>query len=68
MAHTRISFAICYIIFKTRFSFMEHIRNPAHLLAPEPAGVKGGSVGEFMLLLDGISVVDEETVPANTIT
>ena len=53
--HRRISFAICYITFKTRISFKEHMRG-AHLLAPGPAGVEGRFVREIMLLLDVISV------------
>ena len=55
-AHRRVSFVICYITFKTRISFKEHIKRGAHLLAPGPAGVKGRFVKEIMLLLDGISV------------
>ena len=34
MARRRISFAICYITFKTRISFEEHMKRGAHLLAP----------------------------------
>ena len=51
MARRRISFAICYITFKTRISFTEHMKR----------GVKGGFVREFMLLLDGISVGGQST-------
>ena len=54
--HQRISFVICYITFKTRISFKEHMKRGAHLLAPGPAGVEGRFVKEIMLLLDGISV------------
>ena len=61
MAHRRISFAICYITFNTRFSLKEHMKSEAHLLAPGPAGVKGRFVGEFMLLLDGNSERQRET-------
>ena len=53
---------------KTRFSFKEHVKSGAHLLAPRPEGFKGWIVGEFMLLLDGISVGDEDTVSASTVT
>ena len=56
MVRRRISFAVCYITFKTRISFKEHMKKGAHLLAPGPASVKGGFVREFMLLLDGRSV------------
>ena len=34
IAHRRISFAIFYKTFKTRFSFKEHLKSGAHLLAP----------------------------------
>ena len=54
--HQRISFVICYITFKTRISFKEHMQRGAHLLAHGPAGVKGRFVKEIILLLDGISV------------
>ena len=33
MAGRRISFAICYVTFKTRISFKEHMNRGAHLLA-----------------------------------
>ena len=56
MACRRTSFAICYITFKTRISFKEHMKKGAHLLAPGPASVEGAFMREFMLLLDGISV------------
>ena len=39
----------------------------AHLLAPRPAGVECWFVGEFMLLLDGISVGEEDTFPASSV-
>ena len=69
MARKRIGFAICYITFKTRFSFKEHMKSGAHLLAPGPAGVKVGFMGEFILFLGGISVAgDEDTFPASTVT
>ena len=55
-AHQRISFVICYITFKTRISFKEHMKRGAHLLAPGPTGVEGRFVREIMLLLDRISV------------
>ena len=55
-AHRMISFVICYIIFKTRINFKEHMNRGAHLLATRPAGVEGRFVWEIMLLLDGISV------------
>ena len=51
-----------------RFSFNEQIKSGAHLLAPGPAGVKGGFVGEFLLLLDGKSVAYEDTLPSSTVT
>ena len=61
MACRRTSFAICYITFKTRISFKEHMKRGAHLLAPGPAGVEGRFVREIMLLLDGISVGGQST-------
>ena len=61
MARRRISFVICYIAFKTRISFKKHMKRGAHLLAPGPEDIKGGFVREFMLLLDGISVVGQST-------
>ena len=36
--------------------------------APGPSGVVGGFVGEFMFLLDWISVGDEDTLPVSTVT
>ena len=39
----------------------------AHLQAPGPAGVEGGFVEEFILLLDVISIGDEDTFPASTV-
>ena len=68
MACRRMSFAICYITFKTRISFKEHMKSGTHLLAPGPAGVEGRFMGEFMLLLDGISMGDEDTFPASAVT
>ena len=62
LAHRMISFAICYINFKTRISFKEHTKKDAHLLAPGPAGVEGKFGREFMLLLDGISVGGQSTI------
>ena len=56
MAGIIISIAICYITFKMRIRFMEHMKKGANLQAPVPASVEGGFVMEFMLLLDGISV------------
>ena len=61
MASSRISFVICYIAFKTRIVFKKHMKRGAHLLAPGPEDVKGGFVRDFMLLLDGISVVGQNT-------
>ena len=61
MARRRTSFAICYITFKTRISFKEHMKKGAHLLVPGPASVEVGFVREFMLLLDGISVGGQST-------
>ena len=55
MACRKISFAIFYITFKTRFSFKEHMKSGANLLKNEPAGDKGRFFEEFMLLLDGRS-------------
>ena len=63
-----MSCAICYITFKTRFSFKKHIKSGTNLLATGPAGVKGGFVWEFMLLLDGCSGGDEDSFPASTVT
>ena len=56
MARRRIRFVICYITFKARFRFKEHMKRGAHLLAPGPAVVPGGFVREIILCLDGISV------------
>ena len=67
MARRRIIFAICYITIKTKFSFKEHMKSGSHLLAPRTAGVKARFVEEFMLLLDGNSVGDEDTFPASTV-
>ena len=61
MARRRISLAICYITFKTRISFTEHMMRGAYLLEPGLAGVKDGFVRELMLLLDGISVGGQST-------
>ena len=36
MAHRRISFVICEIVFKTMISFKKQIKRGAHLLAPGP--------------------------------
>ena len=58
LAHQRISFVICYITFKTRISFKEHLKRGAHLLAP---GVEGRFVRKIMLVLDGISVGGQST-------
>ena len=52
-----------YITFKTRFSFKKHKKSGAHLMATEPACVKSGFWGKFMLLLGGNSVGDEDTLP-----
>ena len=59
--HQGISFGICYITFKTRISFKEHMKGGTHLLAPGPAGVKGRFLREIMLLLDGFSVGGQST-------
>ena len=67
MARRRISFVICYSSFKTRFSFNEHIKSGAHLLAPGPADVEGRFLREFMLMLDGISVGDEDIFSTSTV-
>ena len=42
MARRRISFAICYVTFKTRISFREHIKRDAYLLAPGPLVLRVG--------------------------
>ena len=68
MARRRISFAICYITFKTRFSFKEHMKSGTHLLATGPAGVEGIFVGEFMLLLERSKPVDEDIISATAVT
>ena len=52
MARRRTSFAICYITFKTRIRFKEHLKKGAHLRAPGPASVEDGFVKDLMLLLD----------------
>ena len=56
LPHQMISFVICYITFKTRISFKEHLKRAAYLLAPGPAGVEGRFVRKIMLVMDGISV------------
>ena len=61
LAHQRINFVICYIIFKTRISFKEHLNWGDHQLAPGPAGVKDRFVRKIMLVLDGISVGGQST-------
>ena len=66
MARRRMSCAICYITFKTRFSFKKHIKSGTHLLATGPAGVKGWFVWEFKLLLDWCS--REDSFPSITVT
>ena len=60
--------AVCYITFKTRFSFKEHMKNGAHLLATGPAGVEGIFLREFMKLLDRSKPVDENIFSANDVT
>ena len=60
-AHQRINFVICYITFKARISFKEHMKRGAHLLAPGPTGVESWFVREIMLLLDRISVGGQRT-------
>ena len=57
----KIRIVICCIAFKTRISFKKHMNRGAHLMAPGPKFVEGGFVREFMLLLDGISVVRQST-------
>ena len=54
--HCGKSFVICYIIFKTRISFKEHMNRGVHLLATRPAGVEDRFVSKIMLLLDKVSV------------
>ena len=44
------------------------MKSGSHLLALGPAGVEGGILGDYMLLLDGISVGDEDTFFASTVT
>ena len=61
LAHRGVSFVICYITFKTRIMFKEHMKRGTHLLAPGPAGVEGRFVREIMSLLDGISVGGQNT-------
>ena len=68
MARRRMSFFICYINLKTRLSFKENMKSGAHLMEPRPAGVAGGSVGEFIFLLDRNSVGNENTFPASNLT
>ena len=50
MARRRTSFAMCYITFKTRIRFKEHMKKGAQLLTPGPASVKGGFVREFIYI------------------
>ena len=59
MAYRRISFAICYLILKTKIRFKEHMKRGAHLLAPGPSGVNYGFVRELMVFLDGIKLGDK---------
>ena len=61
ISNQTISFVICYIIFKTRINFREHMNRGAHLLATGPAGFEGRFVREIMLLLEGISVEGQST-------
>ena len=56
IAHRRICFVIRYIAFKTRISFTKNVKR-----GPGPEDVKGEFAMEFMLLLDGISVVGQST-------
>ena len=56
MANRWISCSVCYITFKTRFSFNGQMTSSTPLLATGPAGVEGRFLGEFMILLDGSSM------------
>ena len=61
MAGRKISFVICYMAFKNRIRFKKHMKRGAYLLAPGPEDVEGKFVREFVLLLDGISVMGLST-------
>ena len=58
MARRRISCVTCYITFKTRFSFMEHVESSVCPLAPVPVGAEGRFGGDFMVVLDRSGVGD----------
>ena len=65
-ARKRVSCATCSITFKTKSNFQVHMKkkhNGTLLLAPGPAGAEGGFAGEFMMVLDGSSMCDEDTLP-----
>ena len=68
MARRWFPCAVCYITFKTRFSFKEHMKSGTHLLATGPAGIEGLFVGEFMVLLDRSNAVDKDIFSASTVT
>ena len=68
MARRWFRCAVCYITFKTRFSFKEHMKSGTHLLATGPAGVEGIFVGEFILLLDRSKLVDKDIFSATAVT
>ena len=44
------------------------MKSGTYLLVLRPTGVEGGNVGEFMLLLDGISVGDRDTILESTVS
>ena len=58
-----------YILFKEvpLCRAQERMKSGTYLLAPWPASVEGRFMGEFLLLLDGISVGDEDPFPASNV-
>ena len=65
-ARRKISCATCYITFGTNYSFKNHMKKKhggSQLLAPGPAGAEGGFAGEFMMVLDGRAMGDEDALP-----
>ena len=65
-ARRKITCATCYITFGTKYSFKDHMKKKhggSQLLAPGPAGAEGGFAGEFMVVLDGRAMGDEDALP-----
>ena len=51
---------MCYITFKTRFTFKEPMKSNTRLLAPGPTGAKKGFAGQLLVVLDRSSVGDKD--------